>query len=488
MYEIVPLSDDILKEEPMENYSYYSFHDIPCVLIEREDRITLIPCEKDGFDCRFEFMNDSDFGIDYSDDIYEYKHAFIHKQLQGFDSINLYPDYIIHSISRKICCMEITGPSVDDFFSPSAYFFYKSRNGNKNFGDIVYNNEIADKWIIDYKNSKITITLYYGSVLRSGMASDLMLHPRLKIEFEETDDYEFIFCIYNAIKRFFNFILYKRECGKYDVELFGILDDKFSSIGRLFDCELTNATYDKQIGRICYSDYKEYVKVILQFIFDDPSICLKHLPKYGVRDWERDDIELIYTQLFTAFENECQKQKEKYNSVDDSRIKSIKSRLLNTIEEFSTNNESIYEDDEKQFIENSKQRIRQLGTQFGQKAKIVNAYRVLSSSIEKLLPDIFNSHKEYISVTKLTEKQIDNIAKKLTGMRGTILHGEEHSALSPEDCQLINLFEVIVYAQMLDRAGISPSDRGLIISSSLFQRYDLFYKTMETLDSNNQQC
>ena len=471
----------------MEQYSYFTFHNIPCVLIEKEDRIILIPCNEEDHKLLYNYLQDSDYEIDYSGSIYEYKHAFIHKQIIGSESVDLYPDYIIHSISPKICCMEMTGPAIDDFFSPSTYFYYKYRKGDKNFGDIVYNNEVADKWIIEYKDSKITITLYYGSVLRRGIASDLMLHPRLKIEFEETEDYDFIFCIYNAIKRLLKFILYKSECGKYDIELFGMIDDKFSSIGRLFDCELTNATYDKQIGRICYSDYKEYVQVILQFIFDDPSICLKHLPKYGVRDWERDDIELLYTQLFTAFENECQKQKKKYNSADDSRIKSIKSRLINIIDELSTNNESDYEDDEKQFIENSRQRILQLGTQFGQKAKIVNAYSILSSSIEELLPDILYRHKEYRSVTKLSEKQINDIAKKLTEMRGTIVHGGEHSALSLEDCQLINLFEVIIYAQMLDRAGISPADIKLIISSSLFHHHDLFNKAMETLDSNNQE-
>ena len=86
----------------------------------------------------------------------------------------------------------------------------------------------------------------------------------------------------------------------------------------------------------------------------------------------------------------------------------------------------------------------------------------------------------------LTEKQINDFAKKLTEMRGTIVHGGEHSALSLEDCQLINLFEVIIYAQMLDRAGITPADIKPIISSALFH-HDLFNKAMETLDSNNQE-
>ena len=76
MYDIVPLSVDIMKEEPMENYSYYSFHDVPCVLIEREDRITLIPCQKDDCKHLFNYIHNSDFEIDYSDDIYKCKHAF----------------------------------------------------------------------------------------------------------------------------------------------------------------------------------------------------------------------------------------------------------------------------------------------------------------------------------------------------------------------------------------------------------------------------
>ena len=137
----------------MEQYSYFTFHNIPCVLIEKEDRIILIPCNEEDHKLLYNYLQDSDYEIDYSGSIYEYKHAFIHKQIIGSESVDLYPDYIIHSISPKICSMEITGPAVDDFFSPSTYFFYKSRNENKNFGDIVYNNEVADKWIIEYKDS-----------------------------------------------------------------------------------------------------------------------------------------------------------------------------------------------------------------------------------------------------------------------------------------------------------------------------------------------
>lgn len=483
---IMLLYTKMMKENYMENYCYYSFHNVPCILIERLDRITLIPCKKDDYKNLFKFFHDTDYKINYSGGIYEYKHAFIHKQLHNFESIDLYPDYIIHSISQKISSMEITGPAVDDFFSPSTYFFYKSRNGNKNIGDILYNSkdDVADKWIIDYKGSKITITLYYGGLLRRGIASDLILHPRLKIEFEETTDYDYLFSVYNAINRFFEFILYKSECGKYNVELFGMIDDKYSSIGYLFDCKLMNATYDKQIGRICYSDYKEYIPAILQFVFDDPSLCLKHLPKYGVRDWERDDIELLYTQLFTAFENECRKQRDKYDRVDDSSIKNTKTELIDIIEGFSKT-KTNYTAKEKKFISDSKQRILQLGTQFGQKARIVNAYSMLSSSIENLLPYILFLHKEYRSSTKLTDKQINDIAKKLTEMRGAIVHGGDHTTISREDCQLINFFEVLIYAQMLDRARIPLPDIKMIISSTLFQHYDLFDRAMKEFGDYN---
>lgn len=470
----------------MENYSYYTFHGVPCVLIEREDKITLIPCNKDDHKLLAKYMQDSKFLIKYAGNHYQYSHAFINTLIFNSESIDLYPDYIIHSISPNFCAMVITGPAVDDFFSPSAYYFNKYSQGIRDFGNVVYKNEVADEWAINFKNNRLKLGLSYGNILSRGIASDLMLHPKLKIEFEETDDPIIIYDIYKAIKRFFHFILYRSNCGNFDIELFGTIDGKYSSIGRLFDSHLSKDIYDKQIGNICYSYYKEYISSLLQFVFNDPLLYLKHLPIYGIRNWEKDDIELLLTQLFTAFENECHKRRTLYENADDSKIQKVKNDLLASINNVMSN-QSSYTNEEKQFISDAKQRITQLGTQFGQKTKIVNAYKILSSSIESSIPDILYRHKEFRTATELTEEQINCIAKQLTQLRGSIVHGEEHNKFSLSDCQLIHFFEVLIYAQMLFRANIPLSDIKLIIRSTILLRFDLFDKTMNDIENNKRQ-
>lgn len=468
----------------MENYSYYTFHGVNCILIEREDRISLIPCNKEDLSILFRNMQDRDFEIKYEVSIDKCSFAHINYKFNEFERVDLYPDYIVHSWHPKACAIEITGQAVDDFFSPATYFYYERIRENKNY-EIIYDYNEADKWRINYNGSELKITLYYGNILRKGSASDLMLHPRLKIEFEETDDFKLIYEIYKAIKRFFIFILYKKECGRFNVELFTMIGEKFSHIGQLRDISLKDAKYNKQYGRICYSDYKEYVPSILQFIFDNPSLYLKHLPEYEILERERD-IELLHSQLFAAFESEykmIEKNNKSFNvDTNTSKIESIKNKLLHTVDELYTD-ENEYTEDEKTFIEAAKQRILQLGTQLGQKEKIIKTYKLLSTSIDSHISYILYKNKQYRYVDKLTEEQINSIAKQLTSLRGAIVHGGKKKDISQEDRQLITFFEVIIYAQMLYRAKISNTDIKMIIGTSFFHKFDLMEKTMKNLDN-----
>jgi hypothetical protein len=91
--------------------------------------------------------------------------------------------------------------------------------------------------------------------------------------------------------------------------------------------------------------------------------------------------------------------------------------------------------------------------------------------------------KEYHSADKLTEEQINSIAKRLTSLRGAIVHGGKQKDISQEDRQLITFFEVIIYAQMLHRAKISNTDIKMIIGTSFFHKFDLMEKTMKNIDN-----
>ena len=149
----------------------------------------------------------------YCAGIYDYSFASINHSEININSIDLFPDYTVHSITKKICEIEISGDAIDDFFSPSTYFYYKKQHGTKNVGEVVYDDDIADTWKITVKDSIIKIVLKYGNILRRGIASDLKLHAKLIIKFEETDDYKFIYEIYLAVKIFFILFYIKRMWG-----------------------------------------------------------------------------------------------------------------------------------------------------------------------------------------------------------------------------------------------------------------------------------
>jgi len=52
---------------------------------------------------------------------------------------------------------DVTGDVVDDFFSPSRYFFERAKSNVKSEGDLVYNSEIADEWEIIFEKQRIII-------------------------------------------------------------------------------------------------------------------------------------------------------------------------------------------------------------------------------------------------------------------------------------------------------------------------------------------
>jgi hypothetical protein len=216
---------------------------------------------------------------------------------------------------------------------------------------------------------------------------------------------------------------------------------------------------------------------------------LKHLPEDEYRDRHDDDIELVYTRLFTAFESECHAKKELYDIADDSNICDVRNDLLDVIGSFADSYMN-QNNDVKQFINDATQRIQQLGTQFGQTRKIMIAYSIISKGINKLIPDILFLHEEYCSCTSLTEQQIKKIARELTKLRGSLVHGSYKNQITEKQYQLIKFLETIIYAQMLKRANIAYDDIELIVGSTLLSNHSLFSRKMEEIENhqNNKNC
>lgn len=454
----------------MNNYSYFTFYNVDCILIEKINEIILIPCNEEDLNLLFKHNSDKNFIIHYSMPLYKNVFSYIERVEMDYRSISLIPKYIIYSTEEKICSIQITGDAIDDFFSPSTYF-YKDRDVQH---DILYKSEYVDSWNIKFRNIELKLSLSYGKILNKRTASDLMLHPILEVEFPETDDYDLIYNIFLSIERFLKFILYKQNCGSFKIDLYNKNDEKNFNIGFLCINNLKAQQYEKSYKRIIYSDYKQFLPLIFQFIFNNENLYLKHLSDCGFINFEVDDMEIVYPKLFTAFENECDNDEKTYNIADDSSVTELRENILKTIEK-NFKIKELKSEREKQFLNNVKQSISREGKRFGQKVKIINAYNVLSEAISDLVKKIVCSNKE----TDLNDTHIKKVAENLTGLRGKLVHSGYTNKLTSQQCNFIRFFEVMIYAQMLRRAALSSEDIRLIIGSTFLLSMELYQKNIE---------
>ena len=168
--------------------------DVEFVFVVDGENILLIPKEKEDIKKVNSHFYDSNFVVNYCPDVWQAT-AFIERVEYGTNgAIKLYPKYIIDQCHKNLFAgFEITGEAIDDFFSPSRYFFDRRKKDTEESVDFIYHSEIADKWTVTFEDRPITITLSYGDILRWGIASDLMLHPKLTVDFEKTADTEYVY-------------------------------------------------------------------------------------------------------------------------------------------------------------------------------------------------------------------------------------------------------------------------------------------------------
>lgn len=103
---------------------------------------------------------------------------------------------------------------------------------------------------------------------------------------------------------------------------------------------------------------------------------------------------------------------------------------------------------DKNFLSLAKGRISQLGTQFGQRKKIVNAYKqnnnIFKESMNSIFPRGF---------------KIEKVANDLTELRNKIVHSNFHTVFDREEINLIRFLEILTYIMLLKRIGIE--DKGI---------------------------
>ena len=82
-------------------------------------------------------------------------------------------------------------------------------------GDVLYHKEYADSWNVSFEGRNFLISLSYGNVLSKGVGSDLMLHPKLNVHFDnKTNDIYFVYRAYSIVIKFLQIIRYDLNFGR----------------------------------------------------------------------------------------------------------------------------------------------------------------------------------------------------------------------------------------------------------------------------------
>lgn len=441
--------------------SYAEFDGIDCTLLVEDNYLTLIPKATTPYTKMLSYAAKKNFLFSFTAHGRRKFTAYI-EEVEVFDNaFRLHPIFITQIIvNRPIHSIEITGTAIDDFFSPVFYFFSKQQK--RPASDMLYSTEVADQWDIQFENTLLKVSLSYGSILSRGTASDLMLHPRLKVQFPSTEDLLFVYRVYQFITRFLCFVRYMPYYGETQVDLIGSDDDHDCLLGYLVDKKAVK-THPRATSSAEYSKMKPYIARLLQFTASNPDLPTAVYPESGLRIQPKDYPEVTFHAIYAAFENECKKQPKLYECADDSKIRGIRQQIVELIKTISAGEA----DAEKQFLNDAINRIQQLGTQFGQTRRIINAYSRLQSSLayslHNLLWRIHPSETEALS-----ESEIKDIAKRLTDLRGRVSHGSHIEMLSEEETQMVRFLEALTYIQMLTRAGLSHEEAEMVCGAVMF--------------------
>ncbi len=445
--------------------------DVEFVFVVDGENILLIPKEKEDIKKVNSHFCDSNFVVNYFPDVWQAT-AFIERVEYGTNgAIKLYPKYIIDQCHKKLFAgFEITGEAIDDFFNPSRYFFDRRKKDTEESVDFIYHSEIADKWTVTFEDRPITITLSYGDILRWGIASDLMLHPKLTVDFEKTADTEYVYRVYSFVVRFLQLVRYDTKCGKLRVELFCKEQEKMSYNGKLYDFSMDQNQFYKGNHEVEYGCFKPYVQHFLQFAADSKEYNFSHYPSNGIRYRGRHYSAVDFLNIFSAFESECHASPELYENADTTKIQTVKESLVSFVEEYPSTDLS---EEETDFLKNARENLIKQGTEFGQRRKLKIAYGILKEALESSIENIF-----YLPTFKckghLTKKQLGDVVELLVAQRGAIAHGRFVGMFSDLDAQKIHFLEILTYAQMLKRIGLEDKDIERIIGVVFGCNYVVF--------------
>lgn len=439
----------------MQKTGYLRFHDIDCVFFEDDETIRLVPVNPGDFPRLSYHSRETFFPLKYSDDIDKNITTIIKCIQDNLDhSLVLYKQYGALLLNdNPISSMILTSPSIDCFYNPSSYYFDKKQLGIPNSADLIYGSETVDSWSLKIDDHDVDFELQYGKILTRGISSDLMLHPRIVVSFQPTSDVSFFYRVYRLIAQYLQFVLYDSTECHFRIELRN--NEKGSNNqGWLINYETKSTDVRFALSSSGYRHFRPYQNAIISLFANDANLSLSHIPKdYRYRGSDHSTNSIV--QLFSAFESEFERAKDRYLCHDPSTIARIKELTLTQLAALS--NGSLCSE-EKAFLEQAKQQIQRIGTQIGQRKKIMvvfsSFYEVLKSSTILFVNFVGEEPGE-----KEWKEFARHCADHIVDLRSKAAHTDMNITISDEEADYLHLLEIVLYCQMLRRAGID--DHGI---------------------------
>ena len=420
--------------------------------------MNIYPIDERDIKQLFRHISSVDFSLEYKSYVYNCSTINVHRmrssQYRGFD---LTANYAVKRIDNTpISIMEITSEAIDSLFSTAKYYYRQKINGKCISVDLLYDRDVVDTWIINHEGKEIRVALFYGEVLRGGITSDTIIHPKLSISFPGTCDAQELYEIYSIIKFFLQTSRYGLNIGKTSVDLISTEGEQRASRGFLYDysTQKTNCTFSE----IKYDHIKEYIGLFLQFAADYHAMQIDFFPKeyHGLLNDPYNG--LLFASLFAGFERECRSAHDLYEKADDSPFREKKDDILKLIQKKKAEDIGEY----KEFYNGIEERVEQYGTQVGQTRKLLNAYEILTEALKDSMKNIFFTTAFSINETP-TQDDIRRIANKIMAFRGKVIHEGDKSSFSDDETPYVRFLEILVYSMILKRVGIPDKEIELII-------------------------
>lgn len=350
--------------------------------------------------------------------------------------------YIINKYDReKIDRIAIKGPEITHIF-PTTFALSKIDWGDNGIIDVSTKpfsetTTEKEKFNIDDKELLIYFGISISSSYKTGK-SPISLNSTMFIEFDPTDDYEFIITILRVSKQFIQYLCYRKNVVFSNVEIaFPTSKGLHETFATLYETQENNVIETYPIEKERFIKY-EYIKGIIGKIIDDivtQKIYLEHIPE--TYELGRHINAGRFVMITAAFEWEFKRNYPRGITKSKKTIDAEK-KVTDIINDLIKNNtgksKEIFKFLKKLIkSDNLESRIIEYGKDYGN------------------ISDIFGNHLYGLNKEKLNYKQM---GKRLSDQRNHFAHGDIDKKIIGLSLLDLIYLEYVIYIMQLKFYGL----------------------------------